>query len=142
MKTKYLFVKCSGEITESTLFVDVYVGKSAQDQRDRDYFTQLANISGDYYFHVYDLDVSRYVQRIGLSLQAMLNDQRVRVLHCSMSATKLRRLLKSNLYDQWAQIYFQTTRGIRRMNINENHAYFLAVGRADKALACRPRKKT
>lgn len=135
MKTKYLFIKCNGVLDESTLFVDVFIGHSTQDKRDREYFTQLAQTSSNYYFNLYDLEVSRYVQQIDLSIQSANNDQRARHLRCTMSAAKLRRLLKSGLYDNWAQIYYQATRGLRRMNINENHAYFLAVGRADNTLA-------
>lgn len=135
MKSKYLFIKCSGVIGESTLFVDVFIGHSTQDKRDREYFAQLAITSQDYYFHLYDLEVSRYVQLVDLSIQSANNDQRARRLRCTMSAAKLRRLLKSGLYDNWALIYYQATRGLRRMNLNENHAYFLAVGRADNALA-------
>lgn len=138
MKTKYLFIKCSGILDESTLFVDVFIGHSTQDKRDHEYFTQLAQTSPDFYFHLYDLEVSRYVQRVDISIQSANKDQRARRLHCTMSATKLRRLLKSGLYDNWAQIYYQATRGLRRMNINENHAYFLAAGRADKILAIPP----
>lgn len=135
MKTKYLFIKCSGVLDESTLFVDVFIGHSAQDKRDREYFTQLAQTSPDYYFHLYDLEISRYVQQVDISIQSANNDQLARHLRCTMSAAKLRRLLKSGLYDNWAQIYYQATRGLRRMNLNENHAYFLAVGRADNILA-------
>lgn len=135
MKSKYLFIKCSGELDESTLFVDVFIGHSTQDKRDREYFTQLAQTSSNYYFHLYDLEVSRYVQQIDLSIQSANNDQRARRLSCTMSAAKLRRLLKSGLYDNWSQIYYQATSGLRRMNLNENHAYFLAVGRADNTLA-------
>lgn len=138
MKTKYLFIKCSGVLDESTLFVDVFIGHSAQDVRDREFITQLKITSPNYYFHLYDLEVSRYVQRIDTSIQTANNDQRARHLRCTMSAAKLRRLLKSGLYDNWAQIYYQATRGLRRMNINENHAYFLAVGRADNELAMPP----
>lgn len=138
MKSKYLFIKCSGELVESTLFVDVFIGHSTQDKRDREYFTQLAQTSPDYYFRIYDLEVSRYVQQVDLSIQSTNNDQRARRLRCTMSAAKLRRLLKSGLYDNWSQIYYQATSGLRRMNLNENHAYFLAVGRADNTLAMPP----
>ena len=135
MKTKYLFIKCSGEISESTLLVDAWVGTSAQDQRDHEFLQRLAQTSHDYYYHIYDLDVSRYVQRIDLSLKSVLSDSRARLLRCSMPVRKLRRLLKNGLFDEWARTYFLATRGLRRMNLCENHAYFLAVGRADQSLA-------
>ena len=42
MKTKYLFAKCDRENTRTTLWVDVTIGNSTQDQPDMNFFMQLA----------------------------------------------------------------------------------------------------
>lgn len=138
MKTKYLFIHSSDVIDESTLFVDVYVGTQLQDQRDLHFFESLAAASQDYFFHVYDLAVSNYLAEVNLSLQFDADDNRAKILHCSMSAAKLRRLLKSGLYDEWSRRFYEATRGIRRMNLSANSAYFCAVYRADQHLAMPP----
>ena len=134
MKTKYLFIKSAGNIETSTLFVDVYVGNGAQDQRDLNFFSALASSSSDYFFARYDLQVTEFRNQVELSLKEELNDPRLRLLTCSMSAAKLRRLLKTGLYDEYSRIYFKATLGCRRMNFSENSVYHSAIYRAESIL--------
>ena len=135
MKSKYLFIHSSGTIDDSTLFVDVYIGRSLQDQRDLSFFESLADSSPDYYFHIYDNSVQEFVSSVNESLQYQSDDDRMRILRCSMSAAKLRRLVKSGMYESWAHRYFLATEGLRRMNLSANSAYFCAIYRADQTLA-------
>lgn len=135
MKQKFLFSYCQGEIDESTLFVDVYIGAGRQDQRDRQFFEALAEKCSSYYFSLYDIAVTRFVESVDIFLKEQTNDERVRVLRCAMSAAKLRRLLRSGMYEEWARIFFAATRGLRRMALSDNSAYFCAVNRADKTPA-------
>lgn len=135
MKSKYLFIHSSGTIDDSTLFVDVYIGHSLQDQRDLSFFESLAESSPDYYFHLYDNTVTEFVSCVNASLQVQCDDDRMRLLRCSMSASKLRRLIKTGMYQSWAQRYYHATEGLRRMNLSENSAYFCAIYRADQTLA-------
>lgn len=135
MKTKYLFVFSQGIIDESTLFVDVYIGRGVQDQRDMAFFQSLADSSQNFYFKQYDLRVTEFVRQIDASLAAETNDARCRALRCSMSAGKLRRLIKSGLYLDWAQTFYKATRGLRRIALSANSAYFCAVHRTDMTLA-------
>lgn len=135
MKSKYLFIHSSGTIDDSTLFVDVYIGRTLQDQRDLSFFESLADSSPDYYFHIYDNSVTEFVSSVNESLQYQSDDDRMRLLRCSMSADKLRRLIKSGMYESWAHRYFLATEGLRRMNLSANSAYFCAIYRADQTLA-------
>lgn len=134
MKTKYLFIHCAGQLDEATLFVTAFVGASAQDQRDKRFLTQLAAGSTDYYFKIYDASQAHFIAAVDLSFQVTIGDQHARTLRCSMSVAKLRRLIKSGLYDDWARRYYQATRGLRRMNLCAYSAYHCAVYRADSFL--------
>ena len=134
MKTKYLFSKSAGTIESSTLFVDVYVGHGAQDQRDLKFLEALSLGSSDYYFARYDLSVTEFRTNVEKSLQDDLGDNRLRLLACSMSAAKLRRLLKSGLYDEYCRVYYQATLGCRKMSFSENSIYHAAIFRADAML--------
>lgn len=135
MKTKYLFCFTATPVDEATLFVDVYIGKSKQDQRDLTFFVNLAANSNFYFFEKYDLRVTEFRNKIEIQLAEESRDEHFHLLTCSMSAGKLRRLLKSGLYDEWARTYYCATRGLRRMNLSSNSAYFCAVNRADKTIA-------
>lgn len=134
MKSKYLFSFANGQIEESTLFVWVYIGHSKQDERDKAFFAQLAKQSSSYLFRQNDKDTAEFVANVTQALQETTGDPRTRALSCSMSATKLRRLLKSGQYYDWAQTYYEATRGLRRMALCENSAYHCAVYRADQNL--------
>lgn len=135
MKTKYLFSFSQGQIEESTLFVWVYIGQSKQDERDKAFFVQLAKQSSSYLFLHYDTFVAAFVANVTLELQDKTGDQRTRILSCAMSAAKLRRLLKSGQYYDWARTFYQATRGLRRMSLSENSTYHCAVYRADQTFA-------
>lgn len=135
MKSKYLFSFSTRPIDESTLFVDVYIGNGHQDQRDKEFLERLANNSDNYYFKPYDLDVTNFIRRVDEIIQQDTGDTRCRCLHCSMSATKLRRLIKSGLYDDFAHTYYEATRGLHRMALSENSAYHCALYRANQILA-------
>lgn len=137
MKTKYLFALCRDTITRSTLFVDVYVGDGEQERRDLNYFINLAESSNVYFLKRYDNETADFLLAVTDALRSELDDPRVSCLRCSMSAAKLRRLLKSGLYDEWSRIYFECTFALRRLNYSPNSGYFLAVGRADQIL-CNP----
>lgn len=135
MKTKYLFCFTATKIDEATVFVDVYIGTGKQDQRDLTFFVNLAANSNFYFFEKYDLRVTEFRNKIEIQLANETQDERFRLLTCSMSAGKLRRLLKSGLYDEWARTFYCATRGLRRMNLSKNSAYFCAVNRADTTIA-------
>ena len=135
MKSKYLFSFCASEISDETLFVIVYIGTSKQDQRDKAFFEQLAKQSTYYYFERYYTPQADYLGNLDAYFQATQNDTRARCLRCSMSAAKLRRLIKSGLYDHWAKTYYEATRGLRRMALGDNSAYHCAIYRADHSFA-------
>lgn len=135
MKTKYLFSFSTRPIDESTLFVDVYIGNGKQDQRDKEFFERLANNSNNYYFKRYDFIVTCFIRRVDETIQRISDDPRGRCLHCSMSAAKLRRLIKSGLYDDFAKTYYEATRGLHRMALSANSAYHCAIYRANQILA-------
>lgn len=135
MKSKYLFSFSTRPIDESTLFVDVYIGIGHQDQRDREFFERLANNSDNYYFKPYDIDVSNFIRRVDETIQQLTSDPRGRCLHCSMSAAKLRRLIKSGLYDDFARTFYEATRGLHRLALSANSAYHCAIYRANQILA-------
>lgn len=134
MKTKYLFSFSHGQIEESTLFVWVFIGHSKQDLRDKAFFESLAKQSSSYMFRQHDKETAEFVANVTQALQESEGDQRTRALTCSMSAAKLRRLLKSGMYYDWARTYYEATRGLRRMSLCENSAYHCAVYRADQNL--------
>lgn len=134
MKTKYLFSKQAGLIDASTLFVDVYIGRSVQDQRDLHFLQCLVERSSDYYLVRYDNSVADYLNQVETSLQDELNDHRFRLLRCMMSSAKLRRLLKSGRYDNYAQIFYSATLGCRRMSFSANSVYHCAINRADASI--------
>ena len=140
MKSKYLFSFSTRPIDDSTLFVDVWIGTSRQDQRDYEFFLGLAQNSTNYLFQRYDIATTQYLQSVDVDLQDQLGDPRARHLSCSMSAAKLRRLIKSGLYDDWANTYYFGTRAARRRNLCDNSAYWLALYRADTTIANPPTK--
>lgn len=135
MKSKYLFSYSTRPIDESTLFVDVYIGCGHQDQRDKEFFEYLANNSDNYYFARYDFLVTNFIRRVDEIIQQDSDDPRGRCLHCSMSAAKLRRLIKSGLYDDFARTFYEATRGLHRMALSSNSAYHCALYRANQILA-------
>lgn len=137
MKSKYLFSKSSEPIDESTLFVVVWIGASLQDQRDKVFFESLAAGSSDYLFKKYDAEQADFLQSLDRALVMENSDPRSRHLHAEMSAKKLRTLLKSGLYDEWARTFFAACRGLRRMNLCANSIYHCAAHRADADL-CNP----
>lgn len=137
MKTKYLFSKSSGPIDESTLFVGVWIGAGVQDQRDKVFFESLAAGSNDYLFKKYDAEQADFLQSLDRALVMESSDTRSRHLHADMSARKLRTLLRSGLYDDWARTFFAACRGLRRMNLCANSLYHCAAHRADANL-CNP----
>jgi len=137
MKTKYLFSKSSGPIDESTLFVVVWIGAGVQDQRDKVFFESLAAGSSDFLFKKYDAEQADFLQTLDRALVMENSDPRLRHLHADMSAKKLRTLLKSGLYDEWARTFFAACRGLRRMNLSANSLYHCAANRAD-ANHCNP----
>lgn len=134
MKTKYLFSKSAGVIDASTLFVDVYVGHGAQDQRDLNFLRFLVNSSSDFYFARYDSNVTEFRDRVEHSLKVELNDPHFRLLACSLSVAKLRRLLRNGLYDEFSRIYYQATLGCRRMSLSPSSTYQCAIYRAEEVL--------
>ena len=134
MKTKYLFSKQAGLIDASTLFVDVYVGRSVQDQRDLQYLQSLVERSSDYYLVRYDNSVAAFLNQIETSLQDELHDNRFRLLRCMMSSAKLRRLLKSDRYDDYVRVFYSATLGCRRMSLSANSVYHCAIYRADMGI--------
>lgn len=134
MKTKYLFSKQAGLIDASTLFVDVYVGRSVQDLRDLQFLQSLVECSDDFYLARYDISVTNFYNHVECSLRDELRDPRFRLLHCQMSVAKLRRLLKSGRYDEFSKTFYQATLGCRRMALSVNSAYHCAFYRAEQVL--------
>lgn len=134
MKTKYLFIHCTGQVDETTLFVTVYVGSSEQDQRDKRFLSQLAQSSTDYYLERYLTPQADFMQAVDASLQVEMGDERARALRCEMPVAKLRRLIKSGLYEDWARRFYQAFRNLRRLSLSANSAYSCAIFRADSFL--------
>lgn len=134
MKTKYLFSKQAGLIDASTLFVDVYIGRSVQDQRDLQFLQCLVERSSDYYLVRYDNSVATFLNQVETSLQDELNDHRFRLLRCMMSPAKLRNLIKTGRYDNYAQVFYSATLGCRRMSLSANSVYHCAIYRADMSI--------
>lgn len=134
MKTKYLFSKQAGLIDASTLFVDVYVGRSVQDQRDLQFLQSQVECSDDFFLARYDISVTNFYNQVECSLRDELRDPRFRLLHCQMSVAKLRRLLKSGRYDEFSKTFYQATLGCRRMSLSANSVYHCAINRADASL--------
>lgn len=135
MITKYLFSFSTRPLDKATLFVTVWVGEGKQDQRDLNFFESLANQCKSYFFRRWDQDCADFIAHLNEQFQLMQNDTRARCLLCSMSAAKLRRLIRNGLYDDFAQTFYQATRGLRRMNLCANSAYHCAFNRASQALA-------
>lgn len=133
MKTKYLFCKCLGEITPGTVFVDVYVGSSAQDKRDCAFLLSLSQ-STSYYFRRFDSGVNDYLHRVEGSLSLDAAAPPCCLARCHMSVAKLRRLLRSGLYDSWCATFIATLSSISLRRFSANSACLLSLERADSII--------
>ena len=134
MKTKYLFAKCDREITRSTLWVDVTIGNSTQDQRDYNFFQQLAKFPTFFYAR-WSNAVQEFLDKVLESLQDENEDLLAHLPRCTMSAKKLRSLLKSGSYDDFARTFVAASDALRRRQFCAHDAYALAMERASKTLA-------
>lgn len=72
MKSKFIFIHCSGTITAKTVVYQVYLGRSKADQRYKRFFESLS-FNNDYYFHVYDQTVADFMYN--LKMQFMPADR-------------------------------------------------------------------
>lgn len=134
MKTKYLFIKCVDVISLDTLIVDVYVGRSKQEQRDADFISSLSQFT-DYFWHKYDDGCVSFIRNIANSLGSGPSGHATHLPRCEMSVSKLRRLIKSEDYDRWASTFINASRALSLRQFSANDTYHLAVNAADK-LAC------
>ena len=134
MKTKYLFAKCDREITRTTLWVDVTIGNSTQDQRDCNFFQQLAKFQ-TFFFAQWSNATQEFLDKVNESLRDENEYVIAHLPRCTMSAKKLRYLLKSGYYDDFARTFVAASDSLRRRHFCANDAYALAMERASESLA-------
>lgn len=134
MKTKYLFSKCVDEITRDTLWVDVTIGNSTQDQRDMNFFMQLAKFP-TFFFARWSNAAQDFFDKVQESLRDENDDVLFHLPRCTMSAKKLRALLKSGSYDDFARTFIAASETLRRRHFCANDVYALAMERASESLA-------
>lgn len=134
MKTKYLFSKCVDEITRDTLWVDVTIGNSTQDQRDMNFFMQLTKFP-TFFFARWSNAVQDFFDKVQESLRDKNDDVLFHLPRCTMSAKKLRSLLKSGSYDNFASTFVAASETLRRRHFCANDVYALAMERASESLA-------
>jgi hypothetical protein len=131
MKTMYLFCGCSGEITTDTLFVDVYVGRSKQDQRDCGHVAQLAR-EHNYFFQLWSRDVRDFLDRIADSLAEPDQPCLFQPRRVALGVRQLRRLLVDGSFSEFVELFTQTTRHLHRMGFSDYHAHAAATERASQ----------
>lgn len=134
MKTKYLFAKCVDEITRDTLWVDVTIGNSTQDQRDMNFFMQLAKFP-TFFFARWSNAAQDFFDKVQESLCDENSDVLAHLPRCTMSAKKLRALLKSGSYDDFARTFVAASDSLRRRHFCAHDVYALAMERASESLA-------
>ena len=134
MKTKYLFSKCVDEITRDTLWVDVTIGNSTQDQRDREFFTRLAKFP-TFFFARWSNAAQEFLDKVNESLRDENDDVIAHLPRCTMSAKKLRSLLKSGDYDNFARTFVAASKSLRRRHFCAHDAYAIAMERASETIA-------
>lgn len=134
MKTKYLFAKCVDEITRDTLWVDVTIGNSTQDQRDMNFFMQLAKFP-TFFFARWSNAAQDFFDKVQESLHDENDGVIFHLPRCTMSAKKLRALLKSGSYDNFARTFVAASNSLRRRHFCAHDVYALAMERASESLA-------
>lgn len=134
MKTKYLFAKCYREITRTTLWIDVTIDNSTQDQRDMNFFMQLAKFP-TFFFARWSKAAQEFLDKVNESLRDENDDDLAHLPRCTMSAKKLRSLLKSGDYDNFARAFVAASESLRRRHFCAHDAYALAMERASESLA-------
>ena len=134
MKTKYLFAKCDREITRTTLWVDVTIGNSVQDQQDMNFFMQLAKFP-TFFFARWSNAAQDFFDKVQESLRDGNDEIIVHLPRCTMSAKKLRSLLKSGDFDNFARTFVAASGTLRRRHFCAHDAYALAMERASESLA-------
>lgn len=134
MKTKYLFSKCVDEITRDTLWVDVTIGNSTQDQRDMNFIMQLAKFP-TFFFARWSNTAQDFFGKVQESLRDENDDVLFHLPRCTMSAKKLRALLKSGSYDDFARTFVAASESLRRRHFCAHDAYALAMERASETIA-------
>lgn len=134
MKTKYLFSKCVDEITRDTLWVDVTIGNSTQDQRDCNFFQQLAKFP-TFFFARWSKNAQEFLDKVNESLRDENDGVIFHLPRCTMSAKKLRALLKSGDYDNFARTFVAASESLRRRHFCAHDAYAIAMARASESLA-------
>lgn len=134
MKTKYLFAKCDREITRTTLWVDVTIGNPLQHQLDMNFFMQLAKFP-TFFFARWSNAAQEFLDKVNESLRDENDDDLAHLPRCTMSAKKLRSLLKSGDYDNFARAFVAASESLRRRHFCAHDAYALAMERASESLA-------
>lgn len=134
MKTKYLFAKCDREITRTTLWVDVTIGNPLQHQLDMNFFMQLAKFP-TFFFARWSKAAQEFLDKVNESLRDENDDDLAHLPRCTMSAKKLRSLLKSGDYDNFARAFVAASESLRRRHFCAHDAYALAMERASESLA-------
>lgn len=131
MKTKYLFCAAAGEITQDTVFVDVYVGTSRQDQRDLATISHLASLH-TFFFQKWSDSVSEFMRKIRLSLNDGEDSHRHDPASLAMTVQELRRRLLGGSFDEFCRVFVQASRNLQRLNYCSNSIYQCAMHRASQ----------
>ena len=134
MKTKYLFAKCDREITRTTLWVDVTIDNSLQHQLDMNFFMQLAKFP-TFFFARWRNAAQEFLDKVNESLRDENDNVFFHLPRCTISAKKLRSLLKSGDYDNFARTFVAASESIRRRHFCAHDAYAIAMERASETIA-------
>lgn len=133
MKTKYLFCAASLPIDSSTVFIDVWVGTTARDQRD---LARVAAISqtSSFYFQKWSKDVQTFWDKVCNSITpeesaVILSPRRV-----SLSVAELRRLLHDGTISLFCEKFVQAFDNLSRIGFCDNSAHLAAKNRASVIL--------
>lgn len=129
MKTKYLFCAASLPIDLDTVFIDVWVGTTARDQRDCAKVAAISQTSC-FYFQKWSKDVQTFWDKVCNSVtpnesSVILSPRRV-----SLSVSELRRLLLSGTFSLFCEKFVQAFDNLSRIGFSENSAHLSAKNRA------------
>ena len=97
MKTRYILIHCEKELTPETVFYDVWVGSSQQQQRDLR-FLQTLSFSPNFYFKRYDDQAAIFKRRVAESLFPGVLMPMLELKNCSLSVSEARALVRSGYF--------------------------------------------
>lgn len=99
MKTRYIFIHCEKELTPETVFYDVWVSSSQQQQRDLR-FLQSLSFSTHFYFKRYDDQAAMFKRRVAESLFPGVLMPLLELKTCSLSVSEARALVRSGYFGE------------------------------------------